>query len=108
MLVLYKKLGILSIAAKAGKVVSGEFMCEHAIQDGTAFLVLIAEDASANTCKQFINTCDYYSLPYRICLNGDTLGKLIGKQSRKTVAITDEGFARQIIIKLDSCKDMEV
>lgn len=103
-----KCLGMLSIGAKAGKVVSGEFMCERAIQDGSACLVIIAEDASANTCKKFTNKCKYYKLPYRICSNSKSLGRLIGKQSRVTVAVTDEGIAKQIIGKLDSCIDMEV
>ena len=34
-----KALALLSIAAKAGKIVSGGFMCENAIKDGTASLV---------------------------------------------------------------------
>ena len=38
-------LSMLSIAAKAKKVVSGEFMTEQAVKEGKAYLVVVAEDA---------------------------------------------------------------
>ena len=44
-----KELSLLGLAMKAGKVVSGEFATEKAVKGKTAFLVLIAEDASENT-----------------------------------------------------------
>ena len=44
-----RALSMLSIAAKAGKVQSGGFLTEKAIQEGVAYFVIIAEDASGNT-----------------------------------------------------------
>lgn len=99
---------MLSIAAKAGKVVSGGFMTEKAIQDGSAELVIIAGDASGNTRKKFTDKCTYYNVPYRIFGDSATIGRMIGKQSRTTAAVTDSGLAAQIISRLDSSKDMEV
>ena len=46
-----RALSMLSIAAKAGKVQSGGFLTEKAIQEGVAYFVIIAEDASGNTQK---------------------------------------------------------
>ena len=43
----------LSLAMKAGKLVSGEFMTERSIKDGEAKLVIIADDASPGTTKNF-------------------------------------------------------
>lgn len=103
-----KALSMLSIATKAGKVVSGGFMVENAIQQGTAYLVIIAEDASGNTRKKFIDKCTYYDVPYRICADSESLGKTIGKQDRKVVAVTNEGLAVSVLNKLDISKDMEV
>ena len=40
-----RALSMLSIAAKAGKVQSGGFLTEKAIQEGVAYFVMIAEDA---------------------------------------------------------------
>lgn len=103
-----KALSLLSIAVKAGKVVSGGFMTERSICDGTASLVIIADDASDNTKKKFINKCTYYKVPFRIYSTSEVLGRQIGKEARTTVTVTDEGFAKQIINKMESSKDMEV
>ena len=54
-----KVLGTLGLAMKAGSVVSGEFMTEKSIRDGRAELVIVAEDASANTKKKFSDSCHY-------------------------------------------------
>ena len=58
-----KELSLLGLAAKAGKVVSGEFATENAVKSGKAFLVLTAEDASNNTRKKFNDMCTYYEVP---------------------------------------------
>lgn len=96
-----KALNLISIAAKAGKVVSGGFLCEKAIQDGSARIVLIADDASDNTCKRFRDKCTYYDVPYKVIGDKDTLGHRIGKEFRTVIAVTDEGLAKQIAIKLN-------
>lgn len=96
-----KALNLISIAAKAGKIASGGFLCEKALQEGTASLVLIAEDASANTCKRFIDKCTYYDVPYKVIGDKELLGHRIGKEFRTVLAITDEGLANQIALKLE-------
>lgn len=101
-------LSMLSIAAKAGKLVSGGFLSEKAIQEGRACLVIIAEDASANTRKKFTDKSTYYKVPYVVCGTAEELGRHIGKQNRTTVTITDQGLATQIIGRIDSIKEVEV
>ena len=49
---------MLGLAMKAGKVVSGEFAVDKSIKEGSAFLVIIASDASDNTRKKFSNSCE--------------------------------------------------
>ena len=87
-----RALSMLSIAAKAGKVQSGGFLTEKAIQEGVAYFVIIAEDASGNTQKKFMDKCKYYEIPYT---------RQIGKQERTVLAVTDAGLAKQISDKLD-------
>lgn len=87
-------LSMIGLAARAGKVASGEFSAEKAVKEGKAYLVIISEDASNNTKKQFINTCTYYGVPYVIAYDKDTLGYSIGKQMRSSAAIIDENFAK--------------
>ena len=61
-----KVLSMIGLAARAGKVVSGEFSTEKAVKSGKAFLTIVAEDASANTRKNFTDMCAYYQVPIRI------------------------------------------
>lgn len=91
-----KVLGTLGLAMKAGCVASGEFMTEKAIRDGMAYLVIVAEDASANTKKNFSDSCAYYKVPYAEFGDKDTLGNAIGKEFRASLAVMDKGFATSI------------
>ena len=47
---------MLGMAAKAGKIESGEFSTEKAVKGGRGRLVIVAEDASDNT-KKCLRTC---------------------------------------------------
>ena len=96
-----KVLGLLGIAARGRNVVSGEFATEAAVKDGSAMLVLVAEDASDNTKKKFRNSCLYYQIPLAIQFDKDTLGKAIGKEFRASLAILDPGFALSISKNLE-------
>lgn len=96
-----KVYGTLGLAMKAGEVVSGEFMTEKAIRDGMASLVIVAEDASANTKKKFKDSCSFYHVPCAFFGDKDTLGKAIGKEFRASLAVTDRGFAQSIGKNLD-------
>ena len=89
-------LSLIGLATKAGRTVSGEFLTERETKAGRAHLVIVAEDASANTKKRFQNMCDFYQVP--ICFYGDkdTLGHAMGKEFRASLAILDEGLAKGI------------
>ena len=93
-------LSMLGLAVKAGKVTSGEFSTEKAVKSGTAFLVLVSEEASDNTRKMFRNMCSFYQVPMYIYASKEALGHAIGKQFRASVAVLDEGFAKCLDKKL--------
>ena len=103
-----KALSMLSLAAKAGKIKSGGFLVEKALQDYSAQLVLVAKDASDNTKKKFIQKCEFYNVPCFISVDSTMLGKRIGKEARVVVAVTDAGLAKQVIDAINSSKDLEV
>ena len=44
---------LLGLAMRGRNLVSGEFQTEDAVKKGSAMLVIVAEDASANTKKLF-------------------------------------------------------
>ena len=69
---------------------------------GTAFLVIVAGDASENTKKKFKNMCDFYEVPIYFYGDKDTLGHAMGKEFRASLAVTDAGFAKGIMKHLDA------
>ena len=89
--------GLLGLAAKAGKVKSGEFSVEKAVKSGNAFLVMVSEDSSDNTKKLFRNMCTYYKVPYYEFGSKEELGHALGKEMRASLAIQDEGFSKAIM-----------
>ena len=97
-----KALSMISLATKAGKTKSGEFMTEKEVKEGNAHLVIVAEDASDNTKKKFQNMCDYYKVPIYFYGDKDNLGHAMGKEFRASLAVTDAGFAKGIRKHLDT------
>ena len=95
---------MLGIAAKSGSVVSGEFSTEKAVKTGSAYLVIVSEEASANTNKMFTNMTSFYEVPMYVFGTKEELGRCIGKQFRASLAITDENLANAVVKKLQVCK----
>lgn len=94
-------LSMIGLAARAGCVASGEFSTEKAVKNGTAYLVVIAEDASQNTKKHFSDMCSYRSIACLEYADKDRLGNCIGRKHRASLAVTDEHLAETIIKKLE-------
>ena len=96
-----KVFGLLGIAARGRNVVSGEFSTQSAVKDGSAILVLVAEDASENTKKLFRNKCTFYEVPIRFFGTKEELGHAIGKEQRSSLALLDGGLAKTVEKALD-------
>ena len=88
--------GLLGLAAKAGKVQSGEFSTEKSVKSGRAYLVIVSEEASENTKKKFRNMCEYYKVPFYLYGTKAELGAAMGKEFRASLAITDTGLANAV------------
>ena len=92
-----KILSLLGLATRSRNVVSGEFMTEKSVKEGTAKVVIVAGDASDNTKKEFTDMCKFYKVPCYILGTKEELGHCMGKELRASLSITDEGFAKSII-----------
>ena len=88
-----KVLSYLGLATRAGRVVSGEFCVEKSVRQRRARLVLVSEDASENSRKNFRNLCTYYKVPLYFFGSREELGAACGKEARVSAAIEDEGLA---------------
>ncbi len=100
-----KILFMLSIAAKAGKTSCGSFLAETAIKKNKAKLVIIADDASDNTKKQFNNMASYRKVPVLEYGTKSELGHFTGNEERSVVAVTDINLANGIKDIVDKTKN---
>lgn len=90
---------------KAGK---RELFSRKGRKNGSACAVIVACDAAHNTKKLFDQKCNFYEIPYFEFGDKDSLGKFVGKEFRTSIAILDEGFAKQIIKYMSLSENMEV
>ncbi len=91
-----RALNMISMAMKAGRLVSGEFACEQAIKEGSGVLCIVAKDASDNTKKSFSNSCDFYEVQYIEYGTKESLGHAIGKEYRASIVVCDDNLAKSI------------
>ena len=96
-----KVLSLLGLAMRGRNLVSGEFQTLEAVKNGSAMLVIIAEDASANTKKLFTNKCTFYEVPVYEYGTKEELGRAIGKDVRSSLGVSDAGLAEAIIKQLE-------
>lgn len=88
-----KILSMSGMARRMRKVSSGGFITEKSIKNGTAKLVIIAEDASENTKKSIKDLCNFRNVPFIEYSDMFALGKCIGTEARAVISINDEGIA---------------
>ena len=92
-----KLASMLSLCQRAGFMTSGEEGTELALKNKKAKLVIIAEDASDNTKKKFLNKTSYYKVNAVVCGSRNELGACIGKSVRTVLAVVDnDNFAEKI------------
>lgn len=87
-----KKLQLLGLALRAGRLISGEELTIRSIQKNEAKLVIVASDASENTREKMKNKCQFYNVPISTEFTSDEISQSIGK-NRSICAFTDKGFA---------------
>ena len=102
----HKICGLLGLCKKAGKMITGTDMVLEAVRSlkRKPCLVLLANDASANTLKKVSNCCSHYSAKLvTLPIDGETLAKCVGKTGAiALVGINDEGFAGAIGAQLST------
>ena len=92
-----KLYGMLGLAKRAGKVVSGADAVIDKVRVKGAFLVIISSDVSETTNKRLNDKCKYYNTPKIVYGLSETNGKAIGKSDVAAIAVTDKNFADTIL-----------
>lgn len=93
---LNKCYGMLGIATKAGKLVSGTDAVVDSLKKKQAKLVIVAEDASDKTKKEIRFLCSEskFNIPLVIFGNIEENSHAIGKKNRAIIAILDSRNCR--------------
>ena len=90
-------LGMLGLAAKAGKITFGAEACKEAMMKNKVKLLLLAGDASERTKTKFRDLAKIKKIPICDVTNIETLSKSIGKKNKAVVGIIDFNFSKAII-----------
>ncbi len=93
-------LGLLGLAAKAGRLGDGEAKAEEAMKSGKAALVLMAQDASERTKRTFLRYSEETGCPLVLHGTKESLGRATGKKDRAVIALLDRGLSEALLKKL--------
>lgn len=91
-----KIFNILGLASRARKVVSGTDAVIDAIKKKQIYIVIIAEDTSDKSKKNIIYFCEKYNVEYIVFGNIDENSRIIGKNNRAIIGVSDVNFANGI------------
>ena len=93
--------GLLGLARRAGKISFGTESAKETIEKNKAKLVIVAEDCSDRTKKNFELVCKNENIPIRIFGTIESLSKSIGQSNKAVIVIKDENFAKELLKKID-------
>ena len=97
-----KVYGMIGLAKRPGKVLSGEKNCKEGIKCGKVLLCILSGDAAKNTEKSIRNSCSFYDVPLVVLGTSEELGYSVGNASNSVLAITDDNFCNAILNIINS------
>lgn len=92
-------LGLLGIARRASKVSLGHDAVLSSIRDGSAYLCLMASDASDRLKNEFVSHCEKTNGKTTIIMTEYTMneiGMCQGAKMTAVMSVNDGGFAQKI------------
>lgn len=92
---------MLGLARRAGKLSFGTESSEDTIKRGKAKLVLVAEDSSDRTKKNFEQLCKMKNVPIYIAGTIEELSQSIGQVNKAVIVVKDENFAKELRKRID-------
>lgn len=92
-----KLLGLIGIATKAGKISAGTEIVLENIKLKKAKLVIVANDCSEKTKKNFEYECNRYGIKLIVYETIDNLSNAIGKKNKAVLCVKDKNFADEMV-----------
>ena len=93
--------GLLGLARRAGKISFGTESSIETIEKKKAKLVILAEDSSDRTKKNFKELCKSMQVEVRIVGTIELLSQSIGQVNKAVLVVKDENFAKEILKRID-------
>lgn len=90
-------LSMLGLAVRAGKTAFGVFLTEKALDEGSASLVIMAEDTGASNRRRIENKCKMWDVPLILYSDKASLSHAAGKKDMPVIAVCDSGFSEAIV-----------
>jgi len=87
---------LLSMAARARRIVSGAFIAEETLGKGRGTYLLLAADAAEETKRKFTELAERRHVPHTQLLTTERLGRCLGKEYRAVAVLIDRGFAERL------------
>ncbi|EKU70742.1 ribosomal L7Ae/L30e/S12e/Gadd45 family protein [Selenomonas sp. F0473] len=87
---------LLSMAARARRIVSGAFMAEETLRKGRGKYLLLAADAAEETKRKFLDMAERDRVPHVELMTTERLGRCLGKEYRAVAVLIDSGFAERL------------
>jgi len=95
-------IGLIGLANKAGKVISGGSMVSDSLKSRVKpGLVIVAEDVSEVIGGKIILLAEVFTVPHRTAITKDDFGAVLGKAPRSALAIKSGGFVAQLLKAID-------
>ena len=88
--------GLLGMAQRAGKIVSGEFAVQKTIASGKAAALIVAADVSERARETVLREAEQKGIPVYNLFTKEMLGRCLGKEYRAVAALMDRGFAKTL------------
>ena len=86
-------LGMLGLAMRAGKLRCGAYSVKRAAEDGSAKLVVAAENIGADNRSRIESLCKELDIPLAYHSTTEELSRSVGKKNVPVVCICDDNFA---------------
>ncbi|KPK79625.1 MAG: hypothetical protein AMS25_12010 [Gemmatimonas sp. SM23_52] len=87
----------LGLARRAGQLRVGVDAVQRAIRRSEAAAVVIASDAPPQVQRKLERLLSSHSLPHTVVLDGDRLGRAVGRERVVALAVTEESLGHRVL-----------
>ncbi|GFO65197.1 DUF448 domain-containing protein [Geomonas paludis] len=95
----------ISLANKAGKVVSGSDQVQDKLKKGGAGLLFVATDISPDIGDKFRGLAQLKQVPCISLFTKERLGELLGKELRSVLVVMESGFVGSIGLEMEKYRN---